>query len=358
MPNTKILASLSEFLTSEELAAFRQHPVTAERPHPLTTLLRYEDGRSQHAVNTERALKQVSIADLNWIEKIKPRIVGPDLLDSASALSELRAYGALLEAGYQVKPVPTEERPTPDFTITDGSTTVLVEVHAKQFDETTEKEFQEHRKWVSEQPSPSGVTSYTHWVHPWGKPTPGKRGDSTTTNAISRICSIKKDEKQFVSGVPGILWMDFQDLYSLDMSMTAEQFRPVISSNEYLTSGALWHGLYGWKGAPVFNHCHYSHLDLPSQIIQMEHGGRFFQPTKLSAIVASFPTATILAESPIRGMQLSQNLRLRYMGLPWAGIQHTIAEWTSGHVVQTLRLHASLICGLIGIVPPSAYPSI
>ena len=89
----------------------------------------------------------------------------------------------------------------------------------------------------------------------------------------------------------------------------------------------------------------------------MAHEGRLRQSTKLSAVVVSLPTATILAESPHKKQQLPKELRLRYMGLPWAGVQHTIAEWTDGLVVQTLRLHAALICGLIGSTPPSTYPA-
>ncbi|MGC1830518.1 MAG: hypothetical protein WA663_08905, partial [Candidatus Acidiferrales bacterium] len=70
---------------------------------------------------------------MKWIEELKPRIVGSNVVDAASALSELRAYGALLEAGYSVNPVPTDpQKATPDFTITDGTTVALVEVQAKQ----------------------------------------------------------------------------------------------------------------------------------------------------------------------------------------------------------------------------------
>ena len=349
--------TLQEFLTPEEENTFRQ-PAAVGRPHPISNLLVREEGQSQHAVNTERALKRVAQSDIAWIERVRPRIVGIDIEDAAAALAELRAYGAMLEAGYRVTPVATTpQAPTPDFAVEHGMTKTLVEVHAKQFYEMTEKEFHEHRKWLSEQPTIPGVTSYVHVVHPFGKPVPGKTGDSTTTNAISRICGIKPQERQFQNDLPAILWLDFQDLYSMDMSMTVEQFRPVISWNEHLTSGALWYALYGWNGAPVFEQCHYSHLDLPSQILRMAHEGRFLRQTKLSAVVVSLPKATILAESPIHEKQLPTDIRLRYMGLPWAGIQHSIAEWTSGLIVRTLQAQAALICGLIGSTPPSNYPT-
>jgi hypothetical protein len=50
---------------------------------------------------------------------------------------------------------------------------------------------------------------------------------------------IKQREHQFPENVASILWLDSQDSLNWNMSMTADQFRPVISWNEHLTSGAL-----------------------------------------------------------------------------------------------------------------------
>ena len=351
-----MISKLTELLTAEERESVKQDSGPA-RPHPLGLLLSREEGRSQHAVNVERALRHVSSADMAWIMKMKSRIVGPNVADSASALAELRAYGMLLEAGYKVAPVAAGNNgPTPEFEVSDGTSAALVEVHAKQFDAATEKGLQAHRKMISEQPPSPGVTAYEHAVHPFGKPVVGKAGDSTVTNAISRICAIKQKEHQFREGTPSILWLDFQDLYNSDMALTAEQFEPLISWNEHITSGALWYALYGWKGAPILEQCHYSHLDLPSQIKGMAHNGRFLTSKKLSAVIVSLPKATILAESPRKAKQLPVDLRLRYLGLPWAGIQHTIAEWTDGLVVRRLKEHAILICGIVGRTSPLNYP--
>lgn len=252
MSTLKAVSSLAEFLTPNEIAEFKK-PVGIKRPHPLNPLLTREDGRSLHAVNTERALTQVSLANMDWLNEMRVRIVSSDLQDSAAALSELRAYGALLEAGFTVTPVPTDPKlRTPDFVVSDGADSAEVEVHAKHFYELTENELQAHRKWVSEQPRIPGVASYVHVVQPFGKPVPGKPNDATTTNAISRICAIKQSEKQFGGHKPTVLWMDFQDLYSLDMSMTVEQFQPVISWNEHLTSGALWYAFLRLERCPCF----------------------------------------------------------------------------------------------------------
>ncbi len=354
---SKFLSSLSEFLTPEEQSALKEN-VPGERPHPVGLLLLREEGQSQEAVNTNLALKRVSLAKTGWLDKMKPRITGRNLNDAAAALAELRAYGSLLAADYTVNPVHVEaDKRTPDFTIFKDDCSAIVEVYAKQFNEETERALLRHNEWVSEQPRVPGVVSHVHAIYPFGKPEAGEANGSTTAKAISRIRASKKDEGQFSSEVPSILWLDYQDLHNWNMSLTIEQFRPVISCNEHLTSGALWYALYGWNGAPIFEHCHYSHLDLPSQIGKMGHDGRFLQPTKLSAMIISLPTATILAESPVKERQLPEEIRLRYLGLPHAVIQNSIAEWTEGLVRQTLLADAAQICGLIGKAVPSSYPN-
>jgi hypothetical protein len=357
MQKQRAILTLTQFLTAEEQGTVKKD-TGAARPHPVGLLLSLEEGRSLHAVNVERALKQVSIADMAWIEKIKPRIIGPNITESASALAELRAYGALLEAGYRVSPVAIKNsKPTPEFEISDGACSAVVEVHAKQYDEDTEKGLQAHRKMIADQPASPGVTVYTHVVQPFGEPVPGKPGDSTATNAISRICAIKQKEHQLSEDKPSILWLDFQDLYTWDMALTTEQFQPLISWNENITSGALWYAFYGWKGAPILEQCHYSHLlGFPSQITHMAHNGRFLTSKKLSAVIVSLSKATILAESPRKEKQLPREIRIRYLGLPWSGLQHTLAEWTDGRVVQTLKANAAFITEMVGQTFPLNYP--
>lgn len=149
--------------------------------------------------------------------------------------------------------------------------------------------------------------------------------------------------------------MDFQDLHTGNMALSPEQFSPLVSSGNQITSGAIYYALYGWKGAPVYEQLHYSHLNLPSMIQRMEHDGRFRLSNLASAVIVSLPKATILAETPRRSRQLAPSVRLRCLGLPHAGIQHSIAEWSAGHVVSTLDTNAKLISRLIGENPPGDY---
>ncbi len=86
-------ATISEFITADERDALKESEV-GERLHPIIELFLREDGKSQQATNTQRALKQISYADEQWLE---------------------------LEAGYRVIPIATDPiKPTPDFTISDG----------------------------------------------------------------------------------------------------------------------------------------------------------------------------------------------------------------------------------------------
>ena len=55
-----------------------------ERPHPIHLLLERENGNTQHRANVDNALRQVSIANRGWLEKMKPRIVGKDITDACS----------------------------------------------------------------------------------------------------------------------------------------------------------------------------------------------------------------------------------------------------------------------------------
>lgn len=339
----KRIDSLDVFLSVEE----RERVTTFDRiarPHPVALLLEQDGGGSQEAVNTDSALRQVSDVNRDWLEQMRQRLTGNDQTEASSTLGELRAYGALLEAGYAVKPIPPSSKPTPEFEVTGEVKTFIVEVHSKQFDATTEESLHNYREQIAEEPRQPGVTSHVHYTIPFGRPTPGKSGDSVTTNAISRLCAIKQREHQLSDEIPSVLWLDFQDLYTSNMSLGSEQFEAIISSKEHLTSGALWYAFYGWKGAPVFEQVHTSHLDFAYRKREMLHAGRFRSSQKISAVVVSLPRCTFLAESPIARNPLPAEVRLQFLGVRWAGVQHTIADWSPGLLKASLNRDASLIC--------------
>lgn len=98
MQKPPAILKLTEFLTAEEQSTVKKN-TGAARPHPVGLLLSREEGRSLHALNVERALKQVSIADMAWIEKMKPRIMGPNVTEwvVAVAVDDLAAEGVGVE---------------------------------------------------------------------------------------------------------------------------------------------------------------------------------------------------------------------------------------------------------------------
>src|SRR5947209_5178624 len=98
-----MVTSLAEFLTAEECIEFRT-PAEVGRSHPVSLLLIRDEGVSQHLVNVETALKNVSRVNPEWLARVKLRIVAREATESASALAELRAYSALLAAGFEVDP--------------------------------------------------------------------------------------------------------------------------------------------------------------------------------------------------------------------------------------------------------------
>jgi hypothetical protein len=215
MSNTHLITSLTDFLTPEE--AVRLSTISGyERPHPIHLLLERENGNTQHRANVDNALHQVSASNRGWLDKMKPRLCSKDITEASATLAELRAYGYLLKAGFSVTPLaPTNKKPTPEFVVSDGNDSFVVEVHAKQQNTDTEQELKTHREAVAKAPrNPGEITTHVHVVHPWGRPSAQRRGDSTTKKAISRICAIKGKEHQLRSDIPSVIWMDFQDLHT------------------------------------------------------------------------------------------------------------------------------------------------
>jgi len=349
-------SQLQQLLSTDERSAISK-AVVGKKPHPVLHLLDGEEEECrQIAVNTDRALKHVMLRDKAWIDKLKPRLVQTaDLAEPASALSEIRSYGALLEAGIQVSPVKVGQKPTPEFSVQIGSANAQVEVHAKQFDHMTDQQIEDHHQALAEElqeklnVAPPGQTVMAvrmTEVFPFGEPDAEKPGDTTTTNAISRLCSIKAREHQFEEGTPSILWLDFQDPHSWNMSLTADQLRPVHSWHGMLTSGALWYAFFGWKGAPVFDRFHRS-LN-PRAIVEMAHPGRFRLSKMLSAVVISLPTETVLVESPRPIVRLADDFRCQFIHLPWAKVEHWTAEWEPDLVRRTIDLESRMLLAIAG----------
>jgi hypothetical protein len=188
---------------------------------------------------------------------------------------------------------------------------------------------------------------------PLGAPDRSKAGDSVLTNAISRICNIKKEEKQIDPSKPFVLWLDLQDPIVWGPSIAEQQLAPIYSEPKYgqVGTGALWFALYGRKGDPMIEMqgCDYRQ-------VSMLHDGRFTLSAKISAVVYSLPRATILMEHPSPAMPLPPHFRASLLKTPFFRLELSQCEWTPGIVASYLNVQRTMVAetakALVAFNPP------
>ena len=248
------MTKLSSLATEDEIEAVNAYRDGARRQYPAWATIYADDlkvdyprMRKHHLAN--EAVGRVAREKLGdmWLAAIAKRIFQTsDYEDSAAAMAELRCYGSLLEAGIEVRPIRKERTPTADFEFEVAGDIGIVEVATK-----LEPEDQTERARLIEQgQTPEGVlrTSFdtsgarvdlvAYAAHPFGAPDPMKPGDTTQTNAISKICGVKAKEKQAVEGRASILWIDFRDLSLWPGVLSVCDTTPLMSGrNATLTSG-------------------------------------------------------------------------------------------------------------------------
>ena len=347
-------------ITQEEIQTLLEAG-TGERVHPVATLALAESDR-QVAVNTEAAARMIFKKREPWLRSLRSRLLEIDDFTSASsALGEIRAHGALLETWCSVNPTPTVtgSNVRPEFEVDAGDGPVIVEVHSRQLDKDQVKTLVDHYTALKARHAANVVQSRLAndakavaitgeiEVIPTGAPVPEKAGDSVLTNTISRVASIKKDEKQVDSGKPFVLWLDLQDPVVWGVSVPEELFRPLHTEAKegYVGSGPFWFALYGRKGDPMLESRGYSYRSTP-----MLHDGRFFQTikshggkTRLSAVVYALPRATILMENPAAIHPLPEKFRVSMLKAPFFRLDISILEWEAGLVQRTIDIDRQMI---------------
>jgi hypothetical protein len=308
--------------------------------HPLIVLAKGQPPQ-QVATNTEQAARSILRTNPDWLSKLKPRLTDTlDMTHASSALGEIRAYGALLETAMKVRtnPVVPGKNVSPEFEVDAGDGPVIVEVHSRQLDPEQAQALEKHRKQhraehkiAVEEARKAGkkglVTSAAIGVIPLGAPDRKKAGDSVLTNAISRICGIKKNEKQIDPAKPFVLWLDLQDPVVWGPSIAEQQLVPIYSEfrDGEVGTGALWFALYGRKGDPMIEMqgCDYRQ-------IAMLHDGRFALSSKISAVVYSLPKATVLMEHPAPARPLPPHFRASMLKVPFFRLELSLCEWKPG----------------------------
>ena len=270
-------------------------------------------------------------------------------------MAEIRTFGGLSEAGFDVQPVPETDETTPDFIAKTAHQSVAVEVAAKLQDHRQDDlQGSIHDAMRGDGPVPEGVGHSVHRRHgssiqmfvsahqPGGSPDPSKPHDSVQANLISRVCGIKGKENQIPDNMAAVLVVDFNDFGGpLAPFVLIDQTAPAIAGSNGFTSGALWYAFFGWKGAPVFG---------GYDRVKMGHDGRFRmcgdRKSRLSAALLVMPEHVVCFEHPMAAFPLAEDTRLRIARFPRFDLKHSALEWTPGAVERRVDLDVGMIARL------------
>lgn len=278
-----------KFLNREQIENIKT-TIRKDRSHPVKKL--FIDDKNFRIVfyNTEYSLKNVLSKDIAWLKSNSDRLSElEDYSTPSSVLGEIRAYGYLLGANFNVKSVQeNKEDNTPDFIISnEEGEEIEVEVNSKQYSSEESKQLEEFNSIISER-----NRLREQVITPFGK---AKEGENIAENVISKLASIKQKEKQFSNDKPSILWLDFQDeIWNLGLQVDSTQ--PIRSWREEFYTGEIWYAFYGTIGLPIFEQSSIEERIRKSSIA-MRHEGRFRLNSNIDACVISLPEYTVILEN-------------------------------------------------------------
>ena len=345
-----------ELVTDVEIETLRALYSQPEGAHPLVSVALHPGAPQQPkqiAVNTCRALRRVLDEFPGWAQNLRPRILdAKDWTNAESALAEIRACGALLEAGFPVQlgAKNATSGAKPEFHVSMDGVETIIEVwtrnRSKQ--ETAQTRAQQAASSNTQQVHGGSITTSVASIAPFGSPNPDKEGDSILTNVISRIAAVKEREHQAHDRQPFVLWIDLQSESSLRFDYSAH-FQPLMTWNGVVESGGYWHALYGRQGDIL--------LESDAGQIRanvMQHKGRYYQhmkdhgdPTRISAFIFSSPRTAVIMENPAAPVPLTASFRRQLINLPWFEIGLSLANWSENLVARTIEVQRAFIVGVI-----------
>ena len=294
----------------------------------------------------------------DWLDKKKNHglmdVIEPS--NASSAMAEIRVFGGLLRAGYELRPLPEAGNSTPDFIIESHGGPIEVEVAAKHENRSEgliQERINEALRGRGEFPEESDHeelrTAHAHIqkigseYFPGSRPDPDKRDDSSQTNLISKVCGIKQCENQICGHKPAILAIDFTafgDRFGVP-DVLHKQTSNLISGSYGITSGALWYAFYGWKNAPVFEEGTY-------RIVRMLHEGRFRASgennSKLSGALLLLPARAVFFENPWAGHELPNDARFQLCNYPYFDLAGSLCDWYEGMLKRVVEIQRGTIC--------------
>lgn len=350
--------SVSSLFTEAELAELKAAPLFAGKRHP-TWMAAVHDQRGRIGYLADDAVNRIRHEPGGevWLAAIKKRLTYlGNLEDTASALAELRAYGAFLSAGVGITPISRANDKTPDFAVDFGDEPMILEVYSKhQDDEQAKLVAALHSK--DEHPSIERKTTHvtrarlefsTTVLHPGGVPDPNKPGDSTQANLVSRLCRAKGDESQLPDDKPSLLWLDLANFGSWLEAITLDQADPLLTGNYGFKSGAFWHAFYGRKDALLLEPLWPSRVQLK---VAMGHDGRFRltrpKKSKLAAVIIRVSEECVIFENPWAAHRLSDQARRTLVDLPDVHLQQSVLDWRPGDIEKALDLVEGQVAAIL-----------
>lgn len=263
-------------------------------------------------------------------------LIKGDLKTQAGTLSEIIAYYSLCVAGFQVEYQHTGNTPTADYKVTtpEGEQ-VIIEVTCRGLCDEAQNKIEKSRKALDEKVKNNRDLNQGVFVGELQVIRPyGYSADSCTADAISKICSMKKEEHQLSEKLPSILWADFG--VTGDFEMAEELFYPLNSWNGCITSGHFWYGFYGKKGLPIYTSFSVNNENNISlgKIEKMKHDGRFNQKTKLAGCIFRCSSDSFFYEHPEPLNPISDKFRRRLLALPHFSIEKSLANFYPGLVKE------------------------
>jgi hypothetical protein len=346
------MQKLHDLFNSQQLKLIEELPLFIGERHPTWFPLFSEQQRSfDHSVHSAVRHISTQIVGAKWLTDITPRLLDiRDINNASSSLAEIRAYGGLIDAGFSVTPILRSDDATPDFNINAGDGTIAVEVFAKHQDKEEDERL--NSPHLNDAILPSGVGRSTSSFGkfsitttiiertPGGRPDPNKPNDSVQANMISRVCAIKKDERQIPQNSPALLIVDFTHFGGAIGSqfLRVNETTPISISHYSILTGSIWYALYGWKGAPIFE---------GYNSVQMQHDGRFRiageKKTKLSAVLVILTESAVLLENPWAAHRLPDKARLALCHYPFFDLSQSVADWRLGDANQLIELQRRMI---------------
>jgi hypothetical protein len=317
----------SEFSHGSKIVLFHDFFSTAEKErvmnatrqfgllrylHPTAIVLSRPESSAKLVDEVRAAFFTVWHENAQWLKAKKKHFLSSDMTSACGVLAEMRAYGMLLAAGFEVKPIMKDG---PDFLVDQGT---VIEVNARQ---------------------EAAVTLGPNGIAPFGAPDPNKDGDTVGANVISKIRGIKADEHQLSTQYANVLWIDFGYLGLWPGVFDVSEAFPLSSWNGRLSSGGLWHAFYGWTGCPIFECL----LDLQPKT-RMAHPGRYRTPTRISGSVIITAGNSVLLENPRPSIPLGQSFRTKLLeGLPAFSIERSVVDWSPGSAAAIVNAQANNI---------------